>query len=151
MATPPETGEWYLDANVVLRVFTSEPEDMAEAAVRVFDLARERGWHLRLSAHTVAEIIYTLERTYKVRRQDAVRELIEFLGQPEIVVDSAVWEALGLCADKNINLGDALLAVEMKRQGVPALLSYDPHFDRVPGVHRVDPRDLAKQTDSASS
>ena len=46
--------------------------------------------------------------------------------------------ALTLYAELNVDFVDALFSVHMQRAGVPDLVSYDKHFDRLPGVrHRT--------------
>ena len=47
--------------------------------------------------------------------------------------------ALTLYARQNVDFVDALLSVHMQRAGVPDLVSYDKHFDRLPGVRRQTP------------
>ena len=56
--------------------------------------------------------------------------------------EAGVLLALTLYADLNVDFADALLSVRMFKEGVPDLITYDKHFDRLPGVRRVSPKDF---------
>lgn len=87
-------------------MLTGDPPEMAEAAAKVFARAEAGESTLHLSRFTVAEVVWTLERAYKIARQDIARELLEFLCSPALVVDDrdVVLESL------NISFGDAIVA-----------------------------------------
>lgn len=38
-----------------------------------------------------------------------------------------------------LDFEDALIIAHLERSGSEELMSYDRHFDRVPGVHRIEP------------
>lgn len=130
-----------IDANIVLRLLTGDPPEMAEAAATVFARAEAGELALHLSRFTVAEVVWTLERAYKIARQDIARELMEFFSSHVLAVDDRdiVLESLGWYGELNVSFGDAIVASEMRRAGRRAIYSFDPDFDRVPGIERIAP------------
>lgn len=114
---------------------------MAEGAAKVFSRAETGEMTLHLSRFTVAEVVWTLERVYKIARQDIARELLEFLSPPALVIDDrdVILESLGWYGDLNISFGDAIVATEIRHAGRRVICSFDPDFDRVPGIERVVP------------
>jgi len=47
--------------------------------------------------------------------------------------------ALNLNTEKNIDYIDAFNALILKDKGIEELYSYDPHFDRIDGLTRLEP------------
>lgn len=133
--------EVQLDANIVLRLLTGDPPEMAEASARLFSSAEAGEVALHLSRFTVAEVVWTLERAFKIARADISRELLEFLSSPALFVDdrAMVLEALAWYGDLNVSFGDAMVAAEMARAGRRVMVSFDPDFDRIPGIERIEP------------
>ncbi len=126
--------EVQVDADIILRLLTGDPPEMAEAAVQFFARAEAGELTLHLSCFTVAEIVWTLERAFKVARADIASELMEFLSSPALLVEdrSTVLEALARYGDLNVSFGDAMVAAEMGRVGRRVIVSYDPDFDWIP-------------------
>ena len=51
-----------------------------------------------------------------------------------------IRHALGLyAAYPFLDFEDALIVAHLERSGSDELMSYDRHFDRVPGVQRIEP------------
>jgi|AMFO01.1.fsa_nt_gi Predicted nucleic-acid-binding protein, contains PIN domain len=137
----------YLDANIVLRYLTDEPWDMAQEAAALFAAAERGEVQLLLDELTVAEVVWVLASFYKLHRE-AIRDgLTSFLANEGIVMDDkrGVLLALTLYAKWNVDFVDALLSVHMQRTGVPDLVSFDKHFDRLPGVRRRTPGGILTQ------
>ena len=42
----------------------------------------------------------------------------------------------------NVDFADALVSVHMCRSGIPDIVRYDKHFDRLPGINRMWPNDF---------
>lgn len=131
-----------IDANIILRLLTGDPPDMAEAAAGIFTRAESGEVTLHLSRFTVAEVVWTLERVYKIARGDIAHEMLEFLSSPVLVADDRdlVLGALAWYGDLNVSFGDALVAAEMRLAGRRVIYSFDPDFDRIPEIERLDPQ-----------
>jgi predicted nucleic acid-binding protein len=50
-----------------------------------------------------------------------------------------LMEALTLYQGKNLDFADAFLAAVALRRGPQAIYSFDHHFNRVPGISRLEP------------
>lgn len=133
-----------IDANIVLRLLTGDPPQEAESVYNLFSRAAKNEIKLHLDAWTLAEIVFTLERTYKVGRKDIASELLEFIAMPGLVVSNSehVTEALGVYGERNISFGDCWLGVVMHQAGRRIIVSFDRDFDRLDWVKRVEPEDV---------
>ncbi len=138
----------YLDANIVLRYLTDEPWEMAQEAAALFAAAERGEVLLVLDELNIAEVVWVLASFYKLHRETIRDGLTSFLANPGIhVADKrGVLLALALYAELNVDFIDALLSVHMQRANVPDLVSYDKHFDRLPGVRRRTPGEILAQS-----
>ncbi len=90
---------------------------------------------------TVAEVAMTLDRAYKVAREDIAEELLGFLDHRGLHMErpDIVRAVLGRFVSHNVPFYDALLAVEMARTGCTEVHTWDHHFDRISGIQRRVP------------
>ena len=134
----------YIDANIVIRYLTDEPWGMAREAEALF-MAAERGEAaLVLDEITVAEVVWVLSSFFKASKEEIKEGLLAFIANEgiEMADKKGILLALALYADINVDFADALVSVHMARNGVPDIVTYDKHFDRLPGVQRVSPKDF---------
>lgn len=126
----------WVDANVLLRLFTGEPEEQAARAAALAESASKGRVLLRVSLITVAEVVWVLHRFYKVPVPALVETLSAFLCADGVVVEGRepLLEALTLMAREKVDFADALLAVQARTVG-EAVASFDADFDRL-GVLR---------------
>jgi predicted nucleic-acid-binding protein len=94
-----------------------------------------------ISPLAVAEIVWTLERFYKLSKAQVaakVSPLLKLKGL-RLAHKQLFLRALVLFAEKNISFTDAYIAVQIERAGVEELYSYDQDFDRLDQVRRLEP------------
>lgn len=137
----------FLDSNIFLRHLLQDIPDQSSAASELIAKV-ETG---EIQAHTfitaITEVVFTLERTYRVRKPDVadnIRALLQLPGL-RLPLKRDINRACDLYVDRNVSFADALHAVQLERLGIDAVASYDRDFDRIPGVRRVDPRTLLKK------
>lgn len=132
------TSAW-VDANVLLRLLTADPPDMALAARDVARRAAAGELRLRLAHLVVAEVVWVLASFYKVERTEIARLVGQVVcGEGVVCVErDEILQALRLMSEKNVDFVDAWLAVLASSHDEP-LLSFDTDFDRLP-VQRLDP------------
>lgn len=73
--------EAVVDANVLLRHLTGEPPDLAERAGGLLEAAERRGVRLVMTALTLAEVVWVLERSYRWPRlaiADGLTQLLAY-------------------------------------------------------------------------
>jgi predicted nucleic acid-binding protein len=130
-----------IDSNVVLRYLTKDPPKMAEAALRTLEDAQNGKVLLVLTPLTVAEIVWVLESFYDHSKARIAGTMAEFLFCDGLEVEDLdiLFEALSLYQGKNLDFADAFLAALALRRGPQAVYSFDQHFNRVPGVTRLEP------------
>lgn len=131
----------YVDANVIVRLITGDPPDMAESAAQLFQRVDEGDLELVLDATVMAEVVWVLSSFYGFSTGEIAPTLSALLSSDGIVCEdkSALRQALELFGSKNIDFVDALVAVRMLKSGVRDVHSFDKHFDRISGVRRVSP------------
>jgi len=131
----------FVDANVILRYFTKDPPDMAEASLKTFSAAQDGHLSLIVAPITVAEVVWVLESFYGYPKEQIAATIIQFLYSEGLdVMDlGIVIQALTVYKDKNIDFADALLAVYALNRGPNFIYSFDRDFDRIPGIARCEP------------
>jgi len=102
------------DTNTVLRYLLHDHEDMYREANTFFEAVRVGERHAVLLESVVAECVYVLTKFYTVPRAEAVAQLqaiLRYRGIRNADADQLV-EALGLYAERNVDLVDAILSVK---------------------------------------
>ena len=134
----------FIDANVILRYFTKDPPEMAEAALETFSAAQEGRVCLVLIPITVAEVVWVLESFYGYPKAQIADTISLFLRSDglEVVDLELLVEALNLYQEKNIDFADALLATFALHRGLNLVYSFERHFDRLPGITRIEPGEI---------
>jgi predicted nucleic acid-binding protein len=129
-----------VDANVILRYFTKDPPDMAEAALKTFSAAQEGDVRLVVAPVTVAEVVWVLESFYGYPKLQIAETMTEFLSADglEVIDLELLVQALSLYHEKNIDFADAMLTSFALSRGLSMVYSFDRHFDRIPGVTRIE-------------
>lgn len=134
-------ADHFLDATIIL-LASGEPSE-ARRACRSF-LADEAatGSTFHMSVEGVQEVLF--HRMRMVDRETAIAEVRDLL---DMVVlhpfDDGVLEgAVDLVATSSIRGRDAVHAATALRAGFTVIVSADRDFDGIPGLRRLDPRDL---------
>jgi uncharacterized protein len=133
--------EALIDANVILRYLTQDPLVMAEAARKIFDEARSGKESLAIIPITVAEVVGVLESFYGYSKKQIAETMTQFLMCEGLEVESLdlLIGALSLYHEKNLDFGDAVLAITALQKGPKVIYSFDRHLNRVDGLKRLEP------------
>ncbi len=121
------TEIYKLDANVVLRFLTGEPEDMAERSRKLMQRADRDEIKLKLSPLVVAEVYWVLNSYYEFSREKIAQVLGKLIRAQGIETAEVelIGEALELAAEKNVDFIDAILSLRAKKEQVKVVT-----FDR---------------------
>ena len=125
----------WLDANVVLRFLTGEPEDMAREAKGLMGRAERGEVTLVVADLVMAEAVWVF-RSFYGHSMDEIRDTLSaFTAAPGIEAErfEVVTEALDLAADKNVDFVDAYLALRASRAGETVCTFDSTDFKRLPG------------------
>lgn len=133
-----------VDANVILRFLLNEPPDMAEKAAKLFQAVADKQLTLIVDDLIVAEVVWVLKSFYKQNIADIATTLRDFLLQDGIESPDkmTILYALTLFETKNVDFIDALVTARIQNREIETIFSFDRHFDRLPGVRRIDPGDV---------
>jgi predicted nucleic acid-binding protein len=121
-----------LDANILLRYLSGDPEDLADRARLLFERAERGEVHLILTPLTVAECVWVFKSFYKhplPAIAGALQQVMALEGvstEQEGVVGAAL---LGM-ARHNVDFVDAYLAELARRDGL-SVATFDRDFGRL--------------------
>lgn len=129
----------YVDTNVLVRFIVGTPPDLFKKSVALMKAVEEGDVTLRVDEIIAAEVVWVLKSVYKFSPQEIAAACLEILSQDGIQVPGVVISALALFSSQGVSFGDALLAARMQQAGVTFVFSFDKHFDRIPGIQRLEP------------
>jgi len=134
----------YIDTNILLRFITGAPTEQAAQARALFAAAERGDFVLFLDDIIVAETVWVLSSFYKFSKKEIKQVLISILANRGVLLNNErdMLLALTLFADMNVDFVDALVSVHMDRAGIPDIVTFDKHFDRLPGVNRIPPSEF---------
>ncbi|WP_230129194.1 PIN domain-containing protein [Bacillus sp. CECT 9360] len=120
-----------LDANVLLRVATGAPEEVAIKAKQLFQSVAKQNIKLIVPTLVAAECCWVLSGVYEFNRFQIRDGLSKIFSLPFIELeDSFVLKALNDYAEKNIDFIDAYLGNSSKE--IPIITWNEKHFKRLP-------------------
>ncbi len=116
-----------LDTSVILRFLTGNSKDKKEKFKKlILDASLEKKT-LFVPLIVIIELVYVLEKIYKLKKQD-IRENVESLLslQPvEIESENVVLESLRLYAEENIKYGDAMILAKSRIANIKPVYTFD--------------------------
>lgn len=129
----------WVDANVLIRLITGEPLEMASRALALARRSQSGEVTLHLSALVAAEVVWVLRSFYHFTRSQITDALMLVVTAEGVVIEEqqAVVAALRAMADKNVDFADAFLAEKARTLG-HAVCSFDQDFRRL-NVDVVEP------------
>ena len=137
----PSEKRRFIDTNIFLRFLTADIPEQAQRCAALIQRIRDGVETVEVSSLAAAEIVWTLERFYKLSKEEVaskVSSLLKLKGL-RIANKTIFLEALSLFAEKNISFTDAYIAVQMKRANQNEIYSYDRDFDRIEQIKRLEP------------
>jgi predicted nucleic acid-binding protein len=134
----------FVDTNIILRYLTRDDETKAAACLALFQKANRGEEELTTSEAVITESVYVLaSRAHYKLSPGAIRDRLTpilALRGLRISHKRVYLRALDLYAlHPSLDFEDVLSAAHMESQGIREILSYDTHFDRIPGVQRTEP------------
>jgi predicted nucleic acid-binding protein len=130
---------YWVDANVLLRFLTGEPEEMAARSERLLQRAKSGEVLLRVHPVVVAETVWVLQSFYGHSRKDIAGALVPLLTEHGLKVEGSrvLVSTLESMAENNVDFADALLA-ESARAHEEGVASFDEDFRKL-DVDRYEP------------
>jgi len=124
----------WVDANVILRFLTKDPQDLAERSARLMAKAEKGKVSLYISPLVLAEIIWVLKSFYRYSMTDIAHAIIPLVSAPGIEVDGRelIIRAIELSRDQNVDFVDAYLALQAADHGEKVCTFDKTDFKRLP-------------------
>ncbi len=132
----------FLDTNILLRYFTRDDEEKARLVLALLSRVERGEEKVITSPMVIFETVFTLQSHYRVSRKeirDLVSNVISLRGL-QLQHKGLYYRALDIYVDHNISFADAFNAAYMESRGISEIYSWDGHFDRLPGVTRLEPQ-----------
>ena len=121
-----------VDANVFLRFLTNDIESQAKRVEDRFMAAEQGKIRLRVLQITIVEILFHLEKWYKLSKKDAIEKVRDLFSPEWIEIDDKdiLFSALEDYRRINIDFVDLLMFNHAKKESIN-LLSFDKDFDKL--------------------
>lgn len=127
-----------LDTNVLVRFLVQDDPEQAELATGVIDQLTDdaRGF---VSREVLIELVWVLERAYRLGRVEIAIALDGFLSSTELVIEGSVEVAPALELYRNDGFGfaDLMIAAAARRVGAMELVTFDQKAARLPGARLI--------------
>ncbi len=125
-----------LDTNVLVRLLTRDDEAQAQRARAAFEAHANEDGGLFVADIVLAELCWTLARSYELSRQDIASALRALLDNASIVLESpdAVKTALNYFEADSADFPDCLIVAKARQAGSSRTFSFDKRMRLLPGV-----------------
>lgn len=127
-----------LDTNVLVRFLVQDDPGQAELATRVIDQLTDEAQSF-VSREVLIELVWVLERAYRLGRAEIATALDGLLAATELDVEGSdeVAPALELYRNDGFGFADLMIAAAARRVGAIELMTFDRKAARLPGVHLI--------------
>lgn len=132
----------YVDTDVLIRLLTGDDPKKQEASAILFEKVEKGTSVLSAPDTAIADAVFVLSSKYYDLSRVKIRDLlVALLRYPNFKVENkqVLIKALDLYALKNIDFGDAMLAVLTLESQNRLIYSYDYDFDKIQGIKRKEP------------
>lgn len=129
----------FVDTSVILRILVREDEGKVAAVERLLLSARRSGKRLHVLPVAILEVVWVLEKVYKLDRR-SIRELADaILNTGELIVENGevFRKALAVYEEKNVKFADAVMGAWGIARGLKTVYTYDEKDFRRIGVLEV--------------
>lgn len=135
MATP------FLDSNIILRHLLGDHPEQSSRATAYLKRVEDGEIQVRTADTVVFEVVFTLQRQYRLPKPKIREAVLPLLELPGIVLPGKrrFRKVFDLYVDINVSFADAYHAVLMWQNKISQIVSFDKGFDRVPGIQREEP------------
>lgn len=128
-----------LDTNIILRFILNNDPILSPKAKTIFEKTSHDKDKIYISLLAISEIIFTLERSYKLPRLEIVSKLLQIISPTNFIVEKRklIEQALAYYVDENVSFVDAYHVVFMEQRNLKQIYSFDSDFDKFPQIERL--------------
>ena len=132
----------FVDTNVFLRILVRDDEHKSKSSAAFIENSKANGLIIYVLPVTVMELVWVLEKLYKLER-GRVREMVEaILNTPQLEIENeeVFRKALALYEKSNLKFADALLGFWGMNAGCETVITFDrKHFEKIEGLKVIAP------------
>jgi len=116
-----------VDTSVFIRLFTAEDEDKLKKAKELVEEAIKGKIEVFVPFIVAAEIVWVLEKIYKVSREEILEVMKSLINTPGVNVElsEVVSYALELSRERNIKFADAVISSWTLYKEMDELITFD--------------------------
>ena len=121
--------KYVADSSFLIGLFVNEPR--TAKSKEIFFQLKQKKEKVYIPEQAIVEVIYVLEKFYKLDRQKVSEYIQSILGTHIFVIEryEMFYQVMDLYVKyPKINLGDILIAMDAKEKGIKKVLSFDRHF-----------------------
>lgn len=124
-----------LDTNVLVRFLVQDDPEQSRVAGKIIDQLTDEAPGF-VSREVLVELVWVLERAYRLARAEIAGAIDGLLASTELVVEGAdaIGAALELYRNDGFGFADLMIAAAARRAGASELLTFDRKAARLPGV-----------------
>ncbi len=134
---------YFIDTNIFLRFLTRDHKEKAERCKELLEKAQKGEIKIFTSELVVAELVWVLQspKTYNLKPAEIRNLLLPILTLKNLVFPhkNLYPTILELFAEKEVDFIDAYNAVLMFHKNIKNIYSYDPHYNQITGICRLEP------------
>lgn len=130
----------FLDTNIFVNHLLQLNPEQGERASGILERIEAGDLTVQISDIVVFETVFTLQRAYRVPREEIAANVLQILELPGIVLPAKAQyrRVFELYLSSAVGFADCYHAVLMQRRGVTEVISFDKDFDKLPGINRVE-------------
>ncbi len=120
------------DTSFIIGLFVDEPR--TSKAKEMFNHLKATKEKVFVPAHTIVEVIYVLEKIYKLDRGKVAEYVSSILGTAIFIVEKCtmLYKVIETYAkNPSIKLGDIIIAEDSKSENILSILTFDKHFGKL--------------------
>jgi predicted nucleic-acid-binding protein len=124
-----------LDTNVLVRFLVQDDPEQARVAGEIVDQLTEEATGF-VSREVLVELVWVLERAYRLGRAEIAGALDGLLASTELVVEGAdaIGSAVELYRNDGFGFADLMIVAAAQRAGATETVTFDRRAARLPGV-----------------
>jgi uncharacterized protein len=132
MATP------FLDTNILLRHLRQDDPILSPKATAILERIEQGELSARTSDIVIFETVFSLQRSYRVPREEIAAALLPIIELPGIILPGKrqFRRVFDLYLTQSLGFADCYHVVLMQRSKLTEVLSFDTDFDKIPGIRR---------------
>lgn len=132
----------FIDTNILIRILVKDDDIKRKACEKLLEKAKRKEVILYILPVAIIEIVWVLEKYYKLDK-NVIRELVEaILNTPELKceMEGVFKEAIKSYEEKNIKFADAVMGYWGIERGFSIVYTFDEKdFKRIEGLEVKKP------------